>query len=389
MAAWRSAHRPELRRGRAVAARALDVHAARYRPEPVGFRIVPVYAPGLPMLMAIAKALIGQCGLFLIVPISGGVLVFATFLIGTRIGRPLVGVAASALVATSPAVLYMLMAPMSDVPAAAAWAVAVASVLVDTTAGAGVAGLASALAILIRPNLAPLAALLAAWMVWRRGARPRALVFTLVASIGAVGVAVVNTRLYGSPLASGYRRPLHGVLALARFHEPESLPDMARVSGDRVCGGWTRVLGGSIDAPMENAAIQRRENPARAVRRGRLGLSPFFTSSTRRVVVLAVPVAQLADDGDWDCVVPGERVAPPPARRPTGRRARAGEHLRNTSYPGESSRHLRRSARGSQVRRGRPRRRITDVARRRCDHRSAQRQPALLRGTADVAVGLR
>lgn len=175
-----------------------------YRPEPVGFRIVPVYAPGLPMLMAIAKAVIGQCGLFLIVPLSGGVLVFATFLIGTRIGRPLVGVAASALVATSPAVLYMLMAPMSDVPAAAAWAVAVASVLLNTMAGAAVAGLASALAILIRPNLAPLAALLAAWMVWRQGARSRALVFTLVASIGAVGVAVVNARLYGSPLASGY-----------------------------------------------------------------------------------------------------------------------------------------------------------------------------------------
>ena len=113
------------------------------------------------------------------------------------------GLAASALVATSPAMLFMLIAPMSDVPAAAAWAVAVASVLADTMAGAALAGLASALAILIRPNLAPLAALLAAWMVWRHGARPRALVFTLVASIGAVGVAVVNARLYGSPLASG------------------------------------------------------------------------------------------------------------------------------------------------------------------------------------------
>ena len=175
-----------------------------YRPEPVGLRIVPVYAPGLPMLMAAAKALIGQCGLFLIVPLSGGVLVFATYLIGARIGRPLVGVAASALVATSPAMLFMMMAPMSDVPAAAAWAVAVASVLLDTMAGAALAGVASALAILIRPNLAPLAALLAAWLVWRHGVRPRALVFTLCASIGAASVAVVNARLYGSPLASGY-----------------------------------------------------------------------------------------------------------------------------------------------------------------------------------------
>jgi len=95
-----------------------------YRPEPAGYRIVPSYAPGLPMLMAVAKAMAGECAKFWIVPLAGGLLVLATYWIGVRIGRPWIGLAAAWLVATSPTMLFMLMAPMSDVPAAAAWALA-------------------------------------------------------------------------------------------------------------------------------------------------------------------------------------------------------------------------------------------------------------------------
>jgi len=181
-----------------------------YRPEPDGFRIVPTYAPGLPMLMAIAHTIAGQCAIFWIVPLAGGVLTFATYWIGRRIGRPWVGVAAAWLVATSPAMLFMLMAPMSDVPAAAAWAVAMACVLGEAPLAAVASGIAVAIAILIRPNLVPLAAVLALWMVWRdsislRTRRAsRLLGFVLPATVGAVAVAIVNARLYGSPFASGY-----------------------------------------------------------------------------------------------------------------------------------------------------------------------------------------
>src|SRR4051794_7723278 len=137
-----------------------------YRPEPDGYRIVPQYAPGLPLLMAAFKAIAGQCAMFWVVPICGAVLVFATYIIGRRIDRPIVGLAAAWLVASSPTQLFMLMAPMSDVPAAAAWAVAIACVLGDTSASAAAAGAAAGVAILIRPNLAPLAAVILLWLLW-------------------------------------------------------------------------------------------------------------------------------------------------------------------------------------------------------------------------------
>ncbi len=183
-----------------------------YRPEPDGYRIVPQYSPGLPLLMAGFKLMAGQCAMFWVVPICGGLLVLATYAIGRRLGRPIVGLAAAWIVATSPTQLFMLMAPMSDVPAAAAWAVAVACALGQTPASAGAAGLAAAIAILIRPNLAPLAAVMAIWLLWssrrrtgsRAGPLRRVLCFAVPAVAGAIAVGVINARLYGSPLRSGY-----------------------------------------------------------------------------------------------------------------------------------------------------------------------------------------
>jgi 4-amino-4-deoxy-L-arabinose transferase-like glycosyltransferase len=205
-----------------------------YRPEPDGFRIVPTYSPGLPMLMAIATEMAGACAIFWIVPLAGGALTFATYWIGRRIGRPWVGLGAAWLVATSPVTLFMLMAPMSDIPAAAAWAIAVALALPSSLAcedselrrgspkrqrrGGGedsplaalASGIAVAIAILIRPNLVPLAAVVALWIVFREGLASRAqrarrlLCFVIPASMGAIAIALINARLYGSPLASGY-----------------------------------------------------------------------------------------------------------------------------------------------------------------------------------------
>jgi hypothetical protein len=174
-----------------------------------GYRIVPMYPAGFPLMMAAAKLVGGPCAMFWIVPICGGALVLGTYAIGVRIARPAVGLAAAWIVATSPAMLFMLMAPMSDVPAAAAWAVAIACALGDTLFAAASGGAAAALAILIRPNLAPLAAVIAAWRATgsHEGLTlraPRALLFGAIAAIGLVAVAVINAREYGSPLQSGY-----------------------------------------------------------------------------------------------------------------------------------------------------------------------------------------
>jgi len=183
-----------------------------YRPEPDGYRIVPQYPPGLPLLMAAAKVAGGPCAMFWVVPLCGGLLVAGTYAIGLRIGRPLVGIAAAWIVATSPTVLFMTIAPMSDVPAASAWTVAVASVIGETWIAAAVGGLAAAAAIVIRPNLAPLAVIIAVWLGWRdvrarRWRDPRraiAIWFAAPAALGALVIAVVNARLYGSPLTTGY-----------------------------------------------------------------------------------------------------------------------------------------------------------------------------------------
>jgi hypothetical protein len=104
----------------------------------------------------------------------------------------------------------MLMAPMSDVPAAAAWAVSVACALGQTPTAAFSAGVAAAVAILIRPNLAPISGIIFSWLLWRSLRRTAststlsALWFLGPAAAGAAAVAVINARLYGSPLASGY-----------------------------------------------------------------------------------------------------------------------------------------------------------------------------------------
>ncbi len=128
--------------------------------------LVPVTAPGLPLLMAAAKAVAGHSAMFLITPLSGAVLVWVTFLIGRRLGSDALGVSAAWLTATSPAVLAMLVSPMSDVPAAALWAAALYATLGKTTRSAWAAGAFASAAILVRPNLAPLAAVLVLWRLW-------------------------------------------------------------------------------------------------------------------------------------------------------------------------------------------------------------------------------
>ena len=206
---------------------------ARWTLAPLGYRpsnvagnewvVVPTYAPGLPLLMALGKTIGGQELMFWVVPLSGAILVLATFGITQRLVSPGAGLIAAWLTATSPTLLFMLMLPMSDVPAAAAWAVAFYGLLVRRLGWAAMAGVAAGLAITIRPNLAPAAAILGAWCavrVWRstpddrRGAMVSALAFFAGVAAGAVVIAVVNQSLNGSPFISGYGSALDDAFAL-------------------------------------------------------------------------------------------------------------------------------------------------------------------------------
>ena len=172
--------------------------------------IAPIVGPGLPLLMAAMKAIAGHAALFLVVPITAALVIWATFGIGRQIGSARLGLGAAWLLATSPTFLTMMKEPMSDVPAAAFWALAMWKVLDDSRFSAALAGAAAAMAILIRPNLVPLAAVLGAWLLVRRrnaplGDRMRAAsVFAASVVPACLAIAWINQTLFGSPLASGY-----------------------------------------------------------------------------------------------------------------------------------------------------------------------------------------
>jgi hypothetical protein len=179
-----------------------------YRPAADAAALVPVTAPGLPLMMAAAKFLAGHCAMFWVVPLTGALLVWVTFATGRKLGSSGIGLAAAWLVATSPAFLAMLVSPMSDVPAAAFWALAIFYALSDSRGAAVAAGAAAAVAILIRPNLAPLAIILVGWKLVcaiRDRERPTpALLMCAGILPGPLIVAIVNAWLYGSPISSGY-----------------------------------------------------------------------------------------------------------------------------------------------------------------------------------------
>ena len=114
--------------------------------------IASAVGPGLPLLMALFKAIGGHAALFLVVPITAALLVWSTFAIGRALGSTSLGLGAAWLMATSPAFLTMVKEPMSDVPAAAFWALATWKLLDTSRLSTMLAGDAAAIAILIRPE---------------------------------------------------------------------------------------------------------------------------------------------------------------------------------------------------------------------------------------------
>lgn len=159
-------------------------------------RQVPTYPPGLPLLMAIPHAIAGIDGASAVVVVSAGVAVAATGFIAVSLGGPIAGMLAAALIGFLPVFIYQGIQPMSDVPVTAAWMVCFALLMRGGSLD-GLAGLACALAVLIRPNLAPLA-IVPLWLSNRRAA------FAVPVAIAGVFLATMQAIWYGSPLQSGY-----------------------------------------------------------------------------------------------------------------------------------------------------------------------------------------
>ncbi len=170
--------------------------------------LVPICPSGLSIAMAPMLALGGPRALFLVVPLFGALLVWATFTCGSRFGSR-VGLASAVLAACSPPFLYQLVQPMSDVPAAALWMFAVAAVTGTKPRAPVVAGLATAAAVLMRPNLVPMAVPIGFFILLRpeRSWHDRlqgAARYAAAAAPGAIAVAFIQRAFYGSALQSGY-----------------------------------------------------------------------------------------------------------------------------------------------------------------------------------------
>jgi dolichyl-phosphate-mannose-protein mannosyltransferase len=188
---------------------------AGHIPSPtVGGAIAPICPAGLSLAMVpfVWAGEAGRAGWarlpFVVVPLFGALFVWSTYLLGSRFS-PRVGLASALLLACSPAFLFQLMQPMSDVPAAALWVLAIAIATSGTRRASLMAGLAASAAIAVRPNLLPLGVVLGLFLLVRpervRRERARdAAMFAATLLPGCLLVAVIQQVFYGSPLRSGY-----------------------------------------------------------------------------------------------------------------------------------------------------------------------------------------
>jgi hypothetical protein len=178
-----------------------------YRPGLVPGTEVPVYPLGFPLLIAAATSVGGALSAHLVAPVMAGVLVFCTFALARRVAGNLAGLIAALLIASSPIVLLHTVDTMSDVPATACWAAAWLLATRGMVSASVTAGCLTSMAILIRPNLAPLALVLACVVL---AAAPRAVMaraisgFVFASAVGPLIVVWSQALLYGNPLAPGY-----------------------------------------------------------------------------------------------------------------------------------------------------------------------------------------
>lgn len=175
--------------------------------------LVPTYAPGLPLAMAVAERIGGMNAVYVVMPLLAAIAVGSAWLIGARLVGPGTGLGAALLVLTSPAFVFqMIGGPMSDVSAAGWWTLALALLLRDGRWTTLAAGVAAGAAILTRPNLLLVVVALGLYLLWlvmrdQQGRRERLLrlvLFSTPAVVGCLTVAGFNAAWYGSPFRSGY-----------------------------------------------------------------------------------------------------------------------------------------------------------------------------------------
>jgi hypothetical protein len=179
-----------------------------YRPSGDLGTAVPLYPPGAPLLMAAAQTMAGDGAEYLVGPACLAGMTLIAFFLGRRLGGPDAGLLAAAATAASPIALYEAVQPMSDVPAAFCWTLAVWLLTHGTLPLSLLAAVAATVACFVRPNLfavAPLLIAAAAWS-WRTPGRRigRVFVFALPIVAAAASWALYQRFMYGNVTETGY-----------------------------------------------------------------------------------------------------------------------------------------------------------------------------------------
>jgi hypothetical protein len=177
---------------------------------PIGYRlaetpgsIVPTYPPGLPLMMAGAVAIGGERAMYLVPSLLGGAAVWLTYLLGTRLADRRTALFAATLFACSPLFFFHALVPMSDVPATAWWLLMLVLTMEGGVGSALGAGASASVALLIRPNLVPIAVAILAF-IWVHADGKRALAFAAGMLPLTLMLAAIHQHLYGSPIRTGY-----------------------------------------------------------------------------------------------------------------------------------------------------------------------------------------
>lgn len=269
----------------------LTLAPAGYVPSPyIPGGIAPICPPGFGLVMAAAAAVAGPNAVYFLVPLFGGLLVWCTFVLGRALRGGALGAAAAIVTASSPIVLYQVVQPMSDIPAASAWLMALALLIVPTRARLLAAGAATSLAVMMRPNLAPATLVLAAAAWWhpmqaavdadQRFTASRPLARAALFACGGIPLALVtawaHATVYGSPVRAGYGS-LDGLFAWAHI-----LPNIARYA-KWLSDSHTRIVWMAVLTPLV------------AWRQGTTWLSTLLASFVLAVVGAYVPYTVFDD----------------------------------------------------------------------------------------------
>jgi hypothetical protein len=176
---------------------------------------MPICAPGMSVLMA-PLARLDQDAIFWLPPVAAFMLVLSAFALARQLVGGTAGATAAILAATSPIVLYQTVQPMNDILTAALWLFALA-----IGRSHFVSGVVVGIAILVRPNLAPLALVFAAIPFIRdqpRERQVRALAATLAGMLPGVAILLwINSAVYGRAFGSGYG-DIAGLFAAAHIN---------------------------------------------------------------------------------------------------------------------------------------------------------------------------